>query len=463
MAKETDKKAIFETMAPGKALAAMAVPTIISQLINLIYNMVDTFFIGRTGNSYMIAAATISFPIYMMTIAFSNMFGIGGGSEMARLIGVHRQDRSVKVCSFSFYCTIALGILYSLVVFLFLDPILFALGASENTILYARQYVLCVIVAGSIPTILSTVLAHLLRNVGYSKQASIGLSAGGLLNIGLDPLFMFVILPKGMEVLGAAVATLISNVFSCIYFLIVFSSLRKKAPIGFRLKDAFQVTRQEVKELFSVGIPSAILTGLFDVGNMVLDSQMSGHGDLQLAAIGIVMKVERFPNAINIGICQGMLPIVAYNFASGNHPRMKAVIKVTMRTGLIISFASVVIFEIFAKPFVSVFLSTSSGAAETATTLEFAEQFLRIRCLASPLQFLNYSSSYCMQGLGDGKDTLIHAVMRELVFYIPFMYILNSVFGLYGLVTALVAGELCGAVVGQSLLRRYLRKQTSAA
>lgn len=457
--RSVSKKELFETMPVPRAIATMAIPTIISQLINLVYNMVDTIFIGQTGDAYKTAAVTIAFTIFMMTVAFSNLFGIGGGSLIARLIGAKRVDDAKKVSAFSFYCAIAIALLYSLLIGVFLDPILRVLGASDATIGYARQYVLLVVVAGNVPVILSQTVAHLLRNTGYSKQASIGLSGGGILNIILDPLFMFVLLPDGMEVLGAALATLLSNIAACIYLVLTLRKVSSGAPLSLRPREAREIEKPEVKALFAVGIPSAALTALFDTANIFLNSLMSAHGDLELAAIGIVMKAERLPNAINIGLCQGMLPIVAYNFSSGNRERMSRVIRSVRIYGLVIAAVSLILFEIFASPIVRVFLSTSTGkVADSVKTIGFAALFLQIRCLASIPQFLNYHTSFCMQAVGNGRDTLVHAFCRELVFYIPFMYLLNSLFGKEGLVCALIAGETCGAILALILFARWRRK-----
>lgn len=453
------KKELFEQMPVPKAIATMAIPTIISQLINVIYNVVDTFFIGRTGNSYMVASVTVAFTLFMMTIAFANLFGIGGGSLAARLLGQGRGQDAARVTAFSFYGALALALLYSLLVGLFLNPLLVLMGASSATIGYARQYVWLVVILGSTPVILSGVGAHLLRNVGYSRQASIGLSGGGILNIILDPIFMFVLLPPGWEVLGAALATLISNVISCVYMLVTINRVSRTASISIHPAKLREVRREDVKGVFAVGVPSAVLTGLFDVANIVLNNQMAFHGDLELAAIGIVMKAERLPNAINVGICQGMLPIVAYNFSSGNRERMQAVIRTGRNAGIVISFISLAMFELFASPVVNIFLDTSAGdTASAVTTIALAAGFLRVRCLASPVQFLNYHTSYCLQAMGDGRDTLLHAVVRQLVFYIPFMLLLNRIFGLSGLVCAVVVGEVCGAAFALLLLRLWLRK-----
>ena len=453
---EPGKRDIFETIPVPKAIAIMAVPTIISQLINLIYNMADTIYIGMTGDPYKTAAVTLAFTLFMMTVSFSNLFGIGGGSLYARLMGSGQTAEAKKVSAFSFYGSIIIAVLYSLLIGLFLDPILNLLGASASTIGFARQYVWLVVILGDIPIILSMTCAHLLRNAGYAKQASIGLSGGGILNIILDPLFMFVLLPEGMEVFGAAFATLLSNIIAAVYLVWMMKIKSGTTSLSINLHDAVTIKRAELKDLFAVGVPSAILTGLFDVANIVLNSLMAAHGDLELAAIGIVMKAERLPNAINIGLCQGMLPIVAYNYASQNLKRMNQTIRCVQKYGLIISVLSLILFQLSASPIVRVFLSTSAGdTARAAAVIGFAVVFLRIRSFASVPQFLNYNTSFCLQAVGDGRGTLLHAVVRELVFYIPFMYLLNYYFGTTGLASALIPGEICGAIFAQIIMYRW--------
>ena len=442
-----------------RAIASMAVPTIISQLINLIYNMVDTFFIGRTGNSYMVAAVTVAFSIYMMTISFGNLFGVGGGSLVARLNGNGRTEEARHVSAYSFFGAIVIAASYSALIALVMDPLLRLLGASDETIGFARQYVWLVVVAGDVPIILSAVIAHLLRNTGYSKQASIGLSGGGILNIVLDPLFMFVILPDGMEVFGAALATLLANIAAMIYLLGVYKKVSRTAPLSMKISDARAIQRESVANVYSVGVPSAALTALFDVASIVLNALVAAYGDLQLAAIGIVMKAERLPNAINVGICQGVLPIIAYNYASGNRPRMNSVIKTARIYGLVVSAISMALYELFTRPIAQVFLSTSGeNAVQALETIAFAVTFLRVRCIASPVQFLNYHTSFCMQAVGNGRGTLLHALVRELVFYIPFMLLFNRLFGIIGLVCALIAGEGCGALFALLLFHRWKKQ-----
>ena len=453
------KEELFSSVPVPRALLTMAVPTVISQAINLIYNMVDAFFIGRTGNSYMMAATSLTLTMVMMNAALGNLFGIGGGSHVARLMGSGRRENAKCVSALSVYGAIAIAGFYSLMIGLFLDPVLFFLGASDATIAYARSYTALVVITGSIPSILSMTLAHLLRNSGFSNQASLGLSLGGVLNMVLDPLFMFVLFPRGQEVTGAAAATLLANSISCVYLLMAYKKAGRESALCLSLQEARKTTRSDFRNILTVGVPSAVLTGLFDVANICVNMIAAAHNDLVLAGMGIVMKVERIPNAVNLGICQGMLPIVAFNYASGNHQRMQETIRTARNTGLLISVICIGLFETFAGQAAKVFLSTKGGDAEAALmTIAYATLFLRIRCLASPVQFINYHTSYCLQAMGNGKGTLLHAFVREIIFYIPLMFLLDHLFGEKGLAAALPAGELCGAIFALWLLHTWLKK-----
>ncbi len=456
--KNISKDELFSKLPIPEALFTMAVPTVISQLINLIYNVVDAFFIGRTGNSYMMAATSVTLTMVMMNTALSNLFGIGGGSHVARLMGQKKTGDARSVSAFSFWGAIATALTYSALTGVFLDPLLRILGASDATIGYAHSYALIVIVIGSLPAILSLALAHLLRNSGFSGKASFGLSMGGILNCFLDPLFMFVILPKGQEVTGAAIATALSNAISCLYLLYAYRRAGREMPLSFSFKEALQVQSRDRKAVFTVGVPSALLTGLFDLANICVNIIASSHNDLVLAAMGIVMKVERLPNAVNVGICQGMLPIVAYNYSSGDHDRMKKAINTARFAGLAVSAVCILFFELFADSTAKMFLSIKAGDAATAMqTIAYASVFLRIRCLASPVQMMNYHASYCMQAMGKGRETLIHAFVRELIFYIPMMFLLDHLFQEIGLACALPVGEGLASLFALWLLHHTIQ------
>ena len=257
MASIQDKRSIFEEAPINKALAMMAIPTVISQLINLVYNIVDAFFIGRTGNPYMAAATTLSWTLVMLNTALSNLYGVGGGSLVARLLGSKQDEEAKKASAFRIFCGIGTSIVYSLLLLLSLHPVLVFLGASTNTIGFSVQYTSIVLILGSMASMLSVILAHLIRNTGFADKASIGLSGGGLLNIILDPLLMFVILLEGYEVVGAALATLISNIASCAYLLMTYQKAAKLTALSLKTSDAKAISRDSRRQLFSA-MPSML-------------------------------------------------------------------------------------------------------------------------------------------------------------------------------------------------------------
>ena len=447
--KPTEKQ-IFEELPVARSLRIMVVPAVISQLIVLIYNMADTFYVGQTDNPYMVAATSLILPVFNISLCLAGLAGVGGGALISRLLGQHREEEARRVSAFSLYLGIAVAAVFSFCMALFMEAILGVLGATERTYAYARQYALCVIVAGGVPTVLSNVLSNLIRSVGLSRKAGTGIILGGLLNIALDPLFMFVLLPKGQEVLGAGIATCLSNCIACVYFFAVLFRMGKKPVITFSLR-AGRPQGESVREVFAVGIPSAIATLLFDLDYVIIDKLMASYHDLALAAVGIVLKVERFPLNVGIGICQGMMPLVAYSYAAGEHRRMQDTIRLSRGLGLGIAAVSIALYEIFAGPLTRVFISDPQ-------TVDMASQFLRIRVLATPLMFLSFYTVYLFQAFGMGKIALFLGVMRWLVFNIPMLFLLNRLVGMYGIVWSQVTADTLTVILSFWVYHKYRPK-----
>ena len=441
------EKQIFETLPVSRSLRIMIVPAVISQLIVLVYNMADTFYVGQTNNPYMVAGTSLILPVFNISLCLAGLAGVGGGALISRLLGEKREEEARKVSAFSIYLGILISAAFALAMGIFMEPALKLLGATENTYAFARQYALCVVVAGGVPTVLSNVLSNLIRSVGESRKAGTGIVLGGLLNIALDPLFMFVLLPRGNEVLGAGIATCLSNCIACLYFILVLVRMGRGSVITFSLK-AGRPERSSIAEVFSVGIPSAVATFLFDLDYVIVDKLMAAHDDLALAAVGIVLKVERFPLNVGIGICQGMMPLVAYSFAAGSHRRMQDTIGLSRKLGLGIAAVSIILYEIFAGVLIRFFISD-------ARTMGMATEFLRIRVLATPLMFMSFFTVYLFQAFGRGKISLFLGVMRWLVFNIPMLFLLNGLFGMYGIVWAQVTADTLTVLLSLFVYHRY--------
>lgn len=448
-----ENQEVFETMPVPKALATLAIPTIISQLITMIYNLADTFFIGQTNDPYKVASTSLAYVLFFMLNALANLFGIGGGSLLSRLLGQKHPEEAKKVCAFSFYGTILISFLYSLGCFLFMEPLLYLMGASENTIAYACSYTFWVIVIGGIPSTLSMSMSHLLRSEGSANQASFGLGLGGILNILLDPLFMFVLLPSGKEVTGAALATLLSNVISMLYFIWVFYRMRRETVLSLSLRKAKNALCY-TSEILSVGFPSALSTLLASVSFMVTNNLSSNYGDVPVAAMGIVKKLDMLPLNVGTGLCQGMLPLVAYNYSANNHKRMKSVIKATRISGILFTAFCMVLFEVFANGLVQLFI-------KDAPTVALGTDFLRICCLATPFMFFNFQMCYTFQAMGKGPQSFLLSACRQGIFNIPLLFLMNHLFGLYGIAWTQLAADVLTLVLSL-LLYRSVEKQLNS-
>jgi len=445
-----DKTALFATMPVGKALMIMAIPTIISQLITMIYNLADTFFIGMTDDPYKVAAAGVVSVLFFILTTLSSLFGVGGGSLMSRLLGLKRDDDAKRVGVFSVYGSLIVAVIYSLVCLIFTEPLARLLGASDNTIGYASSYLFWVVVIGAVPSTVGMTMSFLLRSAGYSKESGIGLAVGGIANIILDPLFMFVILPAGNEVTGAALATLLSNVITLLYFLFVYYRLRGNSILSISPKY-IRIERNLIADIFAIGLPSALTSLLANITHIIKNNLTSGYGDIELAAYSIVIKADMLPLNIGMGLCQGMMPLVAYNYAAKNYSRMKSFAKVAQISGMAIAAACIVIFELFAPQIIWLFIKNEA-------TIEFGTKFLRIACLATPFMISNFQKIFCLQAMGKGKESLILGILRQGLIAIPVIFVMNYYLQLDGVVASQLISDAVTFVFATLIYRHVYNK-----
>ncbi len=444
------KTELFETVPVPRALMRMTVPTIISQLITLIYNMADTWFLGRAGNPYMVAASSLVLTVFLMAGALGNLFGVGGGSLMVRLLGKKQEEEAGKAASWTLSVSCLSALAFSLLCLLFMDPLLRLLGASDSTIGYARQYLIFVVVIGGVANVNNTTMSFMLRNAGYARESALGLSMGGLLNIALDPLFMFVLLPEGYQVMGAGIATMLSNMATFAYFLLVYHRVRDKSVLEIprRLEKIQPASRRNI---FSIGVPAALSVFFFDLTNIVINRLSASHGDLELAAIGIVQKVERLPLNIGIGICLAMIPLVGYNYASGDRKRMRAFFTASRVAGLAVAAVSVVLYYVFAGQLIGAFINN-------AETVQLGMDFLRARCFATPFMFLSFNMVNFMQAVNRGKESFALAAIRQIGLNIPLLFLFNSLWGMTGIVWTQAVADILNVIISYIIYARVIRQ-----
>lgn len=441
---------LFETMAVPRALTRMAIPTVISQLITLIYNMADTWFIGRTNNPYMVAASSLVLTVFLMAGALGNLFGVGGGSLVVRLLGRRDEEEARRVASLTLVFACGAALAFSLLCLFFMNPLLRLLGASDKTIGYARQYLVFVVVIGGVANVTNTTMSFMLRNAGYSREAAFGLSMGGVLNIALDPLFMFLILPDGYQVMGAGIATMLSNMVSLGFFIRMYRRVRMDSVLDLPRRIE-KVRPESLKNIFSIGVPAAMGVFLFDLTNIVINRLSATHGDLELAAIGIVLKVERFPLNIGIGICLGMIPLIAYNYASGNHRRMRAFFTAARVAGLVVAAFSVAMYYLFANRLIGAFINE-------AETVRLGTLFLRARCFATPFMFLSFNMVNFMQAVNRGRESFGLAAIRQIGLNIPMLFLMNRLYGMMGIVWTQAVADIINVVISYIIYGRVMRE-----
>lgn len=436
-----DKKKLFESVSPAKALFIMSLPTVASQLILLIYNIADTWFIGRTDNESMIGALNLGMTIYMILVSIANIFGVGGGSLMVRHNGEKRPEDAKKVATYSFFFSLVISAAFSVLVLVFLGPLLTVLGAKDMTLVYGRQYLFFTVVLGGIPTVLSMVMPQFLRNAGYSKEAGFGVAFGSALNIALDPLFMFVILPPGNEVIGAAVATMLSNIASFIYFIIMYKKVSKESALSLSLRPV-KLEKTDLKSLYMVGIPAAVSIILYDIVTMMLNRLSVNYGDgvKPLAAMGIILKVERIPINICLGICLGMVPLIAYNYGARNFKRMEKIATLSVFITTVISTVCMLCFFFFATPVTRAFV-------KDAETVRLGAIILQGRSIALPFMIFGYFAVNYMNAINKGKVSFLLAIIRHVILLLPIILIMNYVWGLTGLIWSQVVADVLNMIV----------------
>ena len=444
-----NNRELFEKMPIPKALAELAIPMIFGQLIILIYSLADTFYIGRTNNPLMVAGVSLLLPVFNISISLANLFGVGGGTLISRLLGAGQESDAKRVSSFCIYASVITAAIFSALMYIFMIPALMLFGASLDTLAYAMQYTFCVIVFGAVPTILSMTLGNLLRSAGYARQAGFGISMGGIINIFLDPLFMFVVFPEGMEVLGAGIATMMSNFIVCAYFITTIYILGHSSNLSLSPFTGLP-KRKNIWSVFYVGFPAAIAVFLFDLTYIIIDKLAAGYGDVPLAAVGIVLKAERLPLNVGIGICQGMMPLAAYNYAAKNFTRMHEVVNYSRKVGLIIGFVSVLMYELCAWLIMRIFIADPE-------TIRLGTNFLRARCLATPFMFMCFHLVNFFQAVGHGGKALALGVARWAVFNIPLLFVMRYIFGMYGIVWTQVVADILMTVCSLIVYRRFAK------
>lgn len=446
---DNSKTELFESMPIPKAVVTLSVPSVISSLVMVIYSLADTFFVGMMNDPVQNAAVTLAAPLLLAFNAVNNLFGIGSSSMMSRALGRKDYDTVYRSSAFGFYASLICSLLFSLLYGVLQSPILVMLGANAETLQATADYLFWTVLLGSAPSILNVVLAYLVRAEGSSLHASIGTMCGCLLNIMLDPIF---ILPWGLNLgaAGAGCATCLSNTVACLYFFMLLFVKRGKTYVCIK-PSMFRPSKQIVKGVCGVGIPASIQNLLNVTGMTILNNFTSAYGSDPVAAMGIAQRVNIVPFQIAMGFSQGIMPLISYNYTSGNIKRMKKTFMFTAKISLGFILAVMLTFVFAAEPIISMFMKNESIVA-------YGAAFQRGFCFALPFLCIDFLALGVFQSCGMGMKSFIFAVVRKIVLEIPALFVLNWLFPLYGLAYAQFVAELILGTVAVVVLVKMFRR-----
>ena len=443
---ELNQKAdLFERTPIPQAVAQLTIPTILSSLVMVLYNIADTYFVGMVNDPIQNAAVALAAPVLLAFNAVNNLFGVGSSSMMSRALGSRDYETVRRSSAFGFYCSLVCGAVFSLMCLAFQGPLLVLLGADESTAAATGQYLQWTVICGAAPAILNVVLAYMVRSEGAAFHASVGTMSGCILNIILDPIF---ILPWGLNMgaAGAGLATFLSNCVACIYFFVLLY-VRRRSTFVCVLPHKFSLERAVVLGICAVGIPAAIQNLLNVTGMTILNNFTSSFGADAVAAMGIAQKLNMVPMQVALGFSQGIMPLISYNYASGNIKRMKEGLLFVARIMLPFITTVALLYYLGAGSLIGAFMKNDAIIA-------YGSRFLRGFCLGLPFICMDFLAVGVFQAIGLGKAALLFAVLRKIALEIPALYILNFLFPLYGLAYAQFTAEFVLAAAAVVMLGR---------
>ena len=441
-ANENAENELMARMKVSKAVATMAIPSVISSLVTVVYNMADTFFVGQTGDPLQVAAVSLTNPIFILFMAFANMFGMGGSAVASMALGEQNQKRMKQVSAFITYASLAVGILFALVLVGFMQPILSIFGANEETYALARGYVFH-ISYGAPFIIWSAAASFVVRSEGASKEAMIGSMIGTIANIVLDP-----VLISGFHLgaAGAAVATTLGNILASLYYLWYFVKKINNFSIGIR---NFTCRYGIFSGICSCGLPTAIFSTLMSVSTIVLNQILVAYGNAPVAAIGIVFKANMFITFLQMGLANGVQPLLGYNFGSGDKKRFQDIAAYTKKCCIVIEILATLLFFVFRRQIIGLFIQDEE-------VIMYGVRMLIAYMLSGPVIGILFMNMNCMQSVGKAFWATILSVLRQGVLLIPLLFLLNALGGLTGVIYGQALTDYIAVILSVLMWRKCI-------
>ena len=457
MANHKDNTKVFSEYKIPKAVATLALPSMLGMLINIVYNLADTFFVGQTGDANQVSAVSLSMPLFFLFLAIGNLFGVGGCAFISRSLGEGKTDRIKTISSYCIYSGMICGAVLGMIFLIFRTPLLYLVGASDASVGFGGDYLFW-IALGSPFIVTSITVCNLIRGEGAAKESMAGMVIGQLTNIVLDPIFILKSgdslfsfkLPfgLGMGVAGAAIATVLGNVVSVLFFLIYF--LKGKSILSITPKR-YTLKRTISKGVISVGLPAALNNLLMSLSNIVINMFLSNYGDNAVAAMGVAMKANMLVVMLQIGLAQGIQPLVGYCYGAKNYARMKSAIRFSILCNVVIGTVMTVFYIFFRQKVISSFIDNEA-------VVDYGVKMLTALMAAGPLIGIMFIINFSFQGMGKGTQSLILATGRQGVVFLPLLIIMDKLIGLEGIIWAQPAADYACILLSVIMFSATLKK-----
>ena len=430
----------FDTSRPWKLMLKMCIPSVITILIMQIYHMADVFFIGKLGSPAMVSGLSLASPVIAILSTVGVLVGGGGCAALAMALGRKDDSSAKKIVSFSFWSSIGLGVIVGAVLLLTLDSIVYVFGASEEAKGYCRQYML-IMAVGAPAMCFSQAMGSLIRGKGKSMESLTGNMIGSVLNIVLDPLFIFVF---RMGVLGAAAATLASNLVASAYYIALMLKPKFGIPVSIRnftLKKDISVT------ILSLGLPMAFMTVLNFVSSIISNRILASYGDVMVASVSITHKITSFVTMLQMGITSGMQPVLAYTFGACDYEKLRDFTKRTAVTTVVIGSILTVSCYLAGPVLVGFFM-------DIPEIISIGTMSMKIVLLAGPFSGLQQLGTSFFQATKKPSTALFLSLTRDGIIYIPFLFLFNGLWGFTGYLYARPVGTILSVIITMIMLVR---------
>ncbi|CEO22905.1 MATE family efflux transporter [Paraclostridium sordellii] len=426
-----------------KAIVHLSIPMMIGMSAGTIYNVINAYFIGLVHDTAMLSAITLGLPIFTVLMAFGNMFGVGGGTFVTRLVAQNAVDRAKKVAGYTFYTSIIVGLLIAVFACLLMNPIVKLLGADSNTLNYTTQYSTTLFIGG-FAVILNFALEQIVRAEGASKESMYGMFVSVVVSIILDILFILVF---DLHVYGAALSMVIANIASSIYY-IWYLNAKSENLKGFL--HHFKISVKDQIEIYKIGVSELIQCAFLIVTTLLLNNFAMEYGDSVVASFGIALRIAQLPEFFTMGIVLGVMPLIAYNFSNKNISRLKEGIKYSSIFIISIAIVFAGIVYMFRGQVIQAF-------SDDPSVLSIGVYILVAMLVSALFNGMTTLFMTIYQASGEGMATGIMAISQGCL-YIPMVIVLHYYFGLHGLVWSITITEVITCLIGVILYIPYSKK-----